>query len=256
MKIKYMYFRSGSQHSCPSTCWGQVRVKKRNTGEWNQETAATFLFNCNRSLRCHVWVSLFFEQWTEFLFNKKSLPKWKDGRAGWVTASEPKLQVQHWNVRVKVFTFKHLKYLIYSGLFSFPTQNTMNAIWLLDVFPLNWVATRIWLISYQRQCLVFSKLLLSVTERLESFPITLWQWCIALMSLTLIPSDNWPTSFFTLHLLPSDTWCFVLNSATMAMVTVLDLCQAFISYSLLDDHWLKFHWQFPERNCSNSIATF
>lgn len=70
------------------------------------------------------------------------------------------------------------------------------------------------------------------------------------VSDSLPPSDSWPTSFFTLHLLPSYTWCFVLNNATMTMVTVLDLCPELILYSLLDDHWSKFHWQFPERNCT------
>lgn len=39
---------------------------------------------------------------------------------------------------------------------------------------------------YQTQCLTISKLLLSVTESLEYFPITAWQRCAALMSLPVL----------------------------------------------------------------------
>lgn len=69
---------------------------------------------------------------------------------------------------------------------------------------------------YQTQCLTISKLLLSVTESLEYFPITTWQRCAALMSLTVLCDHliaQSPFSFM-LHLpLPLFVFC-TFNTVT------------------------------------------
>ena len=59
-------------------------------------------------------------------------------------------------------------------------HKTWRFLWWTLCF-LNTVATHIWFVSYRRGCLIVSKALLSPTESQESFPITHWQRCVALM---------------------------------------------------------------------------
>lgn len=90
-----------------------------------------------------------------------------------------------------IYSIKHtLRLYIYILMHTNPPPN--GFIFSVGfMFPLISVATHNRFVSadascYQRQCLTISKLLLSVTESLEYFPITPLQRCAALMSLPVL----------------------------------------------------------------------
>lgn len=120
MKVKYMYFRSGSQHSCrspPPVCMLRASEDKRNTGARNQETAVTFLFNCNRSVTSE-WVSSSNSEQSSCSTRSRCQREKTAGPTG--SLSELKLQVQNWNVRVR---------------YSLSTLEILDLFWIIFVPP-------------------------------------------------------------------------------------------------------------------------
>lgn len=161
-----------------------------------------FVFNCNRFIT---------PQWFIIVRNEQGCETWshgyaggKDCRAGRVTITvcAAKLKAKtgssvcswEWGLNILDVCCWILTNTAHIAYKQTHVNILPNSLWML---PFLWrfhvssnLCSNSYLIClqmlYQSECLTISKLLLSVTESLEYFPITPWQRCKALMSLPVL----------------------------------------------------------------------